>query len=60
MKARDLVVGQAYTFRGRQCGVLVSVTVVAHGGAGFQEPVYQLVFERQQMVVDWDVEFSPA
>ena len=64
--AKDLIPGKRYTYtpphmpKQTYDGVLQTIVEVGRGGAGFQEPTYQVVFEDGTTItVDWDATFSP-
>ena len=63
--AKDLIPGKRYTYtpphtKQTYDGVLQTIVEVGRGGAGFQEPTYQVVFENGTTItVVWDAEFSP-
>lgn len=65
----DLVIGKSYAFKNRMknneivyVGKLLSRTYEGAGGAGYQDPYFELIFEkedgtRNSKLYDWDDKF---
>ena len=61
---RDLRIGNRYTYKGREMGILCGKYIQGAGGAGHQEPYYKITFQQKnskvELTLDWDEKFTPV
>ena len=60
---KALIVGKDYLYKGDDMGTLISMSIAGEGGAGRQEPYYELHFlkisngVKANILADWDEKF---
>ena len=61
---RDLRIGDRYTYKGEEMGILCGKFIQGAGGAGHQEPYYKITFQQKnskvELTLDWDEKFTPV